>query len=252
MADNTKKPKPRTPEESRRMEQRRRRQKELKRRKRKRMLTMVLIIAALVVIFVLLGVLLYKLLDGGTKKISAAGDTYVIAIDAGHGGEDLGMSSESSYEKDIDLAICEKLQIMLESQGYEVVMLRSDDSYLSKDERVVLANKSGADLLVSVHCNYSESDSELCGVTATYSKGDKAAKTLAGNIVDKIVQESGAESLGASAGEYTILEDTDMTAVLVEVGYLSNASESASLEDDSYENDIAKGIAYGILASLAD
>ena len=242
-----------TPEERRRRAAiRKRKQQEMKRRKRQRMILSALVIAAIVVILILLGILIYKLLGSGQKQVTASGDTYVIALDPGHGGTDIGVNSDTSYEKDIDLAVCEKLQIMLESQGYEVVMLRSDDSYLSKDERVVEANKSGADILVSVHCNYSDTDDTLSGVKTTYTKGDKAAKTLAANIVNNVAAQTAAENLGAETGEYTILEETDMTAVLVEVGYLSNSAEAANLDDDTYINSVAKGIAYGIIASLAD
>ena len=151
---------------------------------------------------------------------------------------------------EIDLKICSKLKIMLESQGYQVVLTREDDTRLSKEERVSLANESDADLLVSVHCNYSESDDSLSGAVSCYQEGSSQSQALAENIQSHLISESGASDHGTAAGSYSILNDTEMPAVLIQPGYLSNESDASSLADDSYQNDVAKGIAYGIIASL--
>ena len=240
-----------TPAQRRRkMEMKKRRQKELQRRKRRKK---ILIGAAIAVCVVILAFSIYqviRLVGLGSSDISAKGETFVIALDPGHGGEDTGMSSGEAVEKEIDLKICSKLKIMLESQGYQVVLTREDDSRLSKEERVSAANESGADLLVSVHSNYSENDGSLSGAVSCYQEGDRKSRTLAENIQAQLIEETGAADGGYLAGDYTILNDTEMPAVLIQPGYLSNADEAASLADDSYQNDTAKGIAYGIIASL--
>ena len=113
---------------------RKRRQEEMKRRKCRRALLFVVMILIVAVIAGGIIVAVSKFTGGGSGvKISAQGSTYVIAIDPGHGGRDTGMSSAAIEEKEADLNICAKLKIMLESQGYQVVMTREDDSYLSKD-----------------------------------------------------------------------------------------------------------------------
>lgn len=126
------------------------------------------------------------------------------------------MSSAAIEEKEADLNICAKLKIMLESQGYQVVMTREDDSYLSKEERVAAVNASGADLLVSVHCNYSEDDSSQSGVHVNYANDDKESKSLAENIDAALVKETGAKDQGSNSCDFSIVNDTDMPAVLVE------------------------------------
>lgn len=238
-------------ERRRRAAARRRRQEERKRKKRRRALRIVgiILVAAAIAGGIIFAVSRFP---GGGKdvKISAQGSTYVIAIDPGHGGRDTGMSSAAIEEKEVDLNICVKLKIMLESQGYQVVMTREDDSYLSKEERVAAANASGADLLVSVHCNYSETDSDLSGVHVSYADGDKESRSLAENIDAALVKETGAKDQGSNSCDFSIVNDTDMPAVLVEAGYLSNESEGRELADDVYENSIAKGIAKGVLATL--
>lgn len=230
---------------------RKRRQQEQKRRKRRRaVLTVIGILAAAVVIGALVIVIMNYMGDGSNTKIDAKGSTYVIAIDPGHGGEDIGMSSASIEEKEADLRICAKLKIMLESQGYQVVMTREDDSRISKEERVAAANASGADLLVSVHCNYSETDADVSGVRVNYSDGDKESRSLAENIDTMLVKETGAKDQGSRICDFSIVNDTDMPAVLVETGYLSNETEGSDLADDVYQNSVAKGIAKGVLMTL--
>lgn len=237
-------------ERRRRTEMRKRRQKEMQRRKRQRILLIILcvILGAAALAGIIFGV--SRLI--GSPEIAAKGDTFVIAIDPGHGGEDTGMSAGDVTEKAADLKVCSKLKIMLESQGYQVVMTREEDLRLSKEERVKLANESGADLLVSVHCNYAEDDESISGVRTSFKEGDKKAKALAENIQAALVKETEASDGGVQKASYTILADAEMPAVLVEAGYLSNETEAAKLGEDTYQNDMAKGIAKGILASLKD
>jgi len=237
-------------ERRRRMEARRRREKARRRKKIRRLIT-IAIILVVVVIAAAAGVLLFKKFSGGSKEIAAKNGTYVIAIDPGHGGEDTGMSSEFALEKDVTMDISSKLKVMLESQGYQVVMTREDDSRQSKEDRVAAANASSADLLVSIHCGYSE-DSSKSGAVTYYEKDSKESKTLAENIQAAVIKENGALDGGAAEGSYSIVNDTEMPAVLIEVGYLSNSNEAGSLADDSYQNDTAKGIAKGIILSLAE
>ena len=131
-----------TPEQRRRkMEIKKRKQRELKRRKRKKKILIGVGIAAGVLVLALAIYLIITLLGGGSHEIAAKGETFVIALDPGHGGEDTGMTNGEAVEKEIDLKICSKLKIMLESQGYQVVLTREDDTRLSKEERVSLANE---------------------------------------------------------------------------------------------------------------
>ena len=174
-----------------------------------------------------------------------------IVIDPGHGGADVGLSGGDGLEKDITMDICSKLKIMLESQNYTVIMSREDDTRLSKEERVAAANASGADLLVSVHCSYS-GDSSVSGAVSHYKEESKASEFLCQNIQEALVKESGALDGGTDEGRYNILSDTEMPGVLIEVGYMSNGEEAASLTDDAYQNDMAKGIAKGIILSLSE
>lgn len=79
----------------------------------------------------------------------------VIAIDAGHGGEDPGARGYSgAYEKDIVLSIARRLQSMVDREpGMKAVMTRDGDYYLSLRKRTLKARNSRADLFVSIHAD---------------------------------------------------------------------------------------------------
>ena len=69
-------------------------------------------------------------------------------------------------------------------------------------------------------------------------------------VQESIILETGAVNGGFYAGDFAIVKDTEIPSVLVEVGYFSNAQDSASLTDDAYRNLMAKGIAKGVIRSL--
>lgn len=78
-----------------------------------------------------------------------------IIIDPGHGGKDEGAHGENSYEKDVCLAVALKLQAQIEQEfpDIKVVMTRTTDVYPTLYARANLANASGGDLFISIHCN---------------------------------------------------------------------------------------------------
>ncbi|MDI6606134.1 MAG: N-acetylmuramoyl-L-alanine amidase [Candidatus Omnitrophota bacterium] len=77
-----------------------------------------------------------------------------VVIDPGHGGKDPGAISRSGLrEKDINLDIAKRMRNLLKAQGIEVVMTRSDDTFIPLPERARIANSSGADIFISIHSN---------------------------------------------------------------------------------------------------
>jgi N-acetylmuramoyl-L-alanine amidase len=83
------------------------------------------------------------------------GKKKIIVLDAGHGGEDTGAIGPcGTKEKDINLAIIERLRALFETDGgYEIVLTRNGDVFIPLTERTNIANKKKADLFISVHCN---------------------------------------------------------------------------------------------------
>lgn len=234
-----------------------RRQRELRRKrmkKKRRQRALLLLLMAVIAIAAVAGIIygLVRLVggrSGGEALITPKGDQAVVLLDAGHGGADIGLSNDLLEEKAVTLAIAKKVQIMLENYGYQVILIRPEDTRMSKEERIQAAAESQADLLVSIHLNYSE-DPSLSGVETYYRKGSDESRYLAEQIQAEAIKESEAKDGKAKAGSFTILDEVELPAVLVEAGYVSNEREAGSLSDDSYQNLVAKGIARGVILSI--
>lgn len=172
----------------------------------------------------------------------------VIIVDAGHGGVDNGCSREGILEKDINLSIAKLVQGKLEGLGYQVIMIRDDDTYIEKEDRVKFANESGADIYVSIHQNASE-DTGVSGMEVWYegTDGQRDNKRLAQLIQQQTVKSTGAlERELKGDADFHVTGETNMPACLVETGFLSNADERAKLITPEYQEQIASGIVQGI------
>jgi len=243
-----------TPSERRQREMRKRR---MQKKKRQKAIRLAILIAIGILAIAIIGGIIFaivKLIGGSDDelkeaKISPAGSTYTIMLDAGHGGEDTGLAGESLVEKEVTEAIVSKLKVMFESLGYQVVLTHEEDIRMSKEERVNAVNGSAADLCVSVHLNYSD-DPSKAGIETYYNAESDESRYLGSMVQESAVIESGALNGGVYAGEFAIVKNVEIPAILVEVGYFSNAQDAASLTDDAYRNLMAKGIAKGVIRSL--
>ncbi len=97
-----------------------------------------------------------------------------IVIDPGHGGKDPGAIGKTGLkEKDVNLDIAKRLSNILKQQGAEVVLTRHADNFVSLTERAEIANRSGADLFISIHSNSSRVRS-LNGLEVYYVSTDES------------------------------------------------------------------------------
>jgi N-acetylmuramoyl-L-alanine amidase len=103
--------------------------------------------------------------------------TFKIVLDAGHGGKDPGGMGKNSKEKAIALKITQLLAIGIRTNfpRVEVIMTRSDDTFIPLYERARIANDAGADLFVSIHANIMPGSSVTYG-TETFVMGQHVAK----------------------------------------------------------------------------
>ena len=109
----------------------------------------------------------------------------IVAIDAGHGGKDPGaVSSNNVLEKDITLLIAKELQRTLrDTEGYQAVLIRSDDSTVSLNDRYQNARKFGADAFISIHADGFRLESVKGASVFIWS--DKSSSSVARNLSDK-------------------------------------------------------------------
>ncbi|MCD8331295.1 MAG: N-acetylmuramoyl-L-alanine amidase [Oscillospiraceae bacterium] len=184
----------------------------------------------------------------------------VVVIDPGHGGVDVGAlsASEDVMEKDINLAVALYVQQLLQEDGLgesgeelTVVMTREDDSYLTLAERVELAESVQANLFVSIHANALENSTTWTGIYTYYHPDKPEDAALAQTVQQAVIAATGAVDQGANGGDYYVIRETSMPAILIETGFLSSPAELALLVDSDYQQKIAQGIADGILTYLS-
>lgn len=172
----------------------------------------------------------------------------LIFIDAGHGGNDGGCAEGGVTEKEINLAIARLVRDKLRASGYEVVMSRSTDTYVAKEDRVIRANNLQADIYVSIHQNSSEEKS-VSGMEVWYDGTDAArdSKRLALLVSQQTAQSTGAvEREVRGDADFHVTGSTQMPACLIETGFLTNREERGKLSTPEYQEQVAAGITQGI------
>ncbi|PYE51275.1 N-acetylmuramoyl-L-alanine amidase [Paenibacillus barcinonensis] len=168
----------------------------------------------------------------------------VVVIDAGHGDQDPGaIGVTGKREKDFNLAMALKVDALLKKEPkIDVVLTRSDDTFLALKERVKIAQNINADIFISIHAN--SGPVAASGVETYYSRS--VSKELA-NIMHKyLVQTSGLKDRGVKMASLHVTRETTMPAVLLEGGFLSNKGDEAVLFTENFQNNVAKGIVAGI------
>ena len=166
-------------------------------------------------------------------------------------------------EKEINLSIAKKLQRNLEHQGIRVVMTRTDDNGLysagsankkreDMNRRVEMMNMPGTVLAVSIHQN-SFTNSKYKGAQVFYYKTSEKSERLAKTIQQSLIENADSTNTRQAKenDSYYILKKSEIPAVIVECGFLSNEEESAKLTNEIYQEKIAWAIHIGIMRYLA-
>ena len=175
-----------------------------------------------------------------------------IFVDAGHGGTNPGAVGNDVIEERVNLSVATKLAQDLREMGYEVMEYRTD-----RDENVItpvaadlrkraaMANEWGADYFISIHTNSSVNPAASGFETYVYRLGSPAA-ALAESIQESFISALGSKDNGVRQANFSVLRTTDMPAVLVELGYLSNPTEALNLNSPAWQTKAAAAIARGI------
>lgn len=170
----------------------------------------------------------------------------IIVIDAGHGGSDPGATGNNLREADVVLQIAKKLQSLLAQAGYNVVMTRTDDSYVGLYDRPALANQLKADVFVSIHAN-SFSNPSAKGTEILYFNNKKLAQV----VHDELMKQVDTVDRGlVERPKLVVLNSTNMPSILVETAFISNPDDAKKLASDDYQLKFAQGIYNGIVKFL--
>lgn len=185
-----------------------------------------------------------------TPPVEETPDAPLVVLDAGHGGKDTGAPYYGYNEKDLVLNMTLAVGEILEQQGYRVEYTRSDDTYVSLAARAEQANTQGADIFVSVHANAFPQNTAVNGLETYYLTGGGQAEILAECIHEAVLATTGANDRNTRTANFYVLKYTDMPAVLVETGYMTNEEECEKLASPEYQQQVAQGIANGIMDYL--
>jgi len=170
----------------------------------------------------------------------------LVVIDPGHGGSDPGaISISKQHESEIVLDIALRYNQLLTEAGFRTYMTRVDNlnrnTKLSLQERVDVANHLNADMFVSVHAN-AFTNNAINGFETYYHPSDIKGKGLAEIFQNEVISNVPINSRGAKAGDLFVLKHTTMPSVLVETGFLSNASDEAKLLTTQYRQQVAEAM----------
>jgi N-acetylmuramoyl-L-alanine amidase len=203
-----------------------------------------------------------------------------LVIDAGHGGNDPGArGAQGTVEKDVTLAVAQRLKAAVEARlGIRVVLTRDDDRTVSVNDRTALANNNKADLFVSLHANaslrpamagaaiYLASIEDATAVREAlaserlpaFGGGFRDIELVPWNLAQIRHTTRSARMANLLAGEFRngvplaplainhapirVLEAANMPAVLIEMGYLSNPEQEKQLAGGALQTAIAQAI----------
>ncbi|MFP4446196.1 MAG: N-acetylmuramoyl-L-alanine amidase [Desulfosudaceae bacterium] len=214
-----------------------------------------------------------------------------IVIDPGHGGRDGGApgSIRGIHEKKVVLELANKLAERIRKElGYEVILTRNDDTFLTLEERTAIANTRKADMFISIHTNAcmtrsaygietyilnlaTDEDamrvaarenntsrkniSDLQAILSSLMQNTKIDESsrLAGYVQDSLCGHLGKhynriKNKGVKQAPFYVLLGAQMPSILIETGFISNSQECQRLIDEEYQRRVCEGIVQGVKA----
>jgi len=172
-------------------------------------------------------------------------DPPIVIIDAGHGGWEPGAGNGPINEKDIVLAISLEVERELKEKNIGYYMIRNDDTYVSLEDRVRIANEKSSKLYVSIH-NNSFTDKAQGGILTTYNPSSPTGKKIAEIMQSKLGNIGMRDRNIMQRPNLYVLRYTDMPAILLEIGFISNKKDLKLLTDVSFQQKCAQQIVLGI------
>jgi N-acetylmuramoyl-L-alanine amidase len=192
------------------------------------------------------------------KKVNQK-NKFRIVIDAGHGPETPGkrVPDDSMREFHFNSVVADDVREQLEQyENVEVMFTHAPDRDIPLKERTDKANEWKADVFVSIHANAIDDtdgvpdgwDDRVEGIeTFVHTTKPKEATALAAEVQNQLLRETGRRNRGVKAANYNVLRETDMTAILVECGFMTNHEEAELLKSDFYRRKCASAIVQGLV-----
>src|SRR6187455_211385 len=186
------------------------------------------------------------------RRLPANISKMTIAIDAGHGGTNLGASGTNSgiLEKNYTLLFAKELQKILKKQKIKVVMVRETDTTIDNKDRVLWAQQNNPDIFISFHLNSSGRD-YIRGVSTYYKH--IGFRSFSQSILKRLLEIKNLEEFG-NVGSFNFqpIQPTDYPSCLVEIAFLSNKEDEKMILDPKFRTKVANQVYLGIKDWIRD
>lgn len=176
--------------------------------------------------------------------ITAEKNEINIVIDAGHGGHDLGATHEDILEKSIVGEVTKKIQSLNTDSEVKIYVTRSEDHYLSLQERTNFINEIKPDLVISLHVNQNKNVTTngfeifVSDKSDTYQKSDELAQKL----ISEFEKNIPLKNRGVKKAPFMVLKKSEVPALTLEMGFISNKKDREYITGEEGQNQIAKTI----------
>lgn len=177
----------------------------------------------------------------GTSAQAASFRTVV--IDPGHGGQDNGGQWGKVYEKHLALDTAVRLENNLKRLGYQTVLTRRSDYFITLPQRVAMGNSYRNAIFVSLHYNYTWKEN-VSGLETFYYNAE--GQRLAQFVQKSLVRETRTVDRNAKFARFYVIRNSKLPAILVEGGFVSNETERNRMKSAYFREAIARGITDGI------
>jgi N-acetylmuramoyl-L-alanine amidase len=186
--------------------------------------------------------------------------TYTVVIDAGHGGTDHGASSATGKvtEAELTLQLAKAVKEANTNQNIKIILTRESDVFNSVVEKADFANAQNPDYFISLHINADEKNLKATGVEFIIPQNDQSKRyvqsgQLAGNFGVALSEYSvNVNKIHSVEKGVWILKSVKCPSVLIEAGYITNASDLNKLKDKDYQNKMALAILQGLNSYLSN
>ncbi len=170
-----------------------------------------------------------------------------IVVDPGHGGKDPGASSRhiSLPEKKIVLSIANELTKELRARGARVTQTRTSDKYISLEQRARVAEKTRADMLVSIHAD-AAANTSANGIGLFIARNASKESRYAAIRMHRTLKSKGFECRAIQRKGFIVLVGHSRPSMLIETGFMSNRNDALALAKSAHRSRVAKAIADGL------
>lgn len=174
----------------------------------------------------------------------------LVVIDAGHGGKDPGAVGFGLRESDVTLRFALMLRDELGAYEVKVHLTRATDVFLELSERAAIANRLGASLFVSPHCNAGGGTGFESYIHTKAGATTAAIQNAIHGEMAAYMAQHGIRDRGKKRANYAVLRETRMAAVLLELAFIDNEHDNRLLRDDGFLRGAAAAAARGIAKAL--